>query len=96
MLLQSLHNPLLLVGILLVGLSLALQLMQVRLLERLENGFKNSRLSADQLDRCVLLARWAPVVLTVVGVTLLLFGLGDVQEAFEAAQEIEPEATYYR
>jgi len=86
MIVQTLHNPILGGGILLITLSLYLQLTLQRRLDRLETRFKDSRLSSDQLDRWVFCARWLPVLCTVLGVVLLIWGFNEALEAAEAAE----------
>jgi len=81
MIVQTLHNPILGGGILLIAVSLYLQLTLQRRLDRLETRFKDSRLSSAQLDKWVFCARWSPVVCTVFGVALLIWGFNEVLEA---------------
>jgi len=86
MIVQTLHNPILGGGILLIAVSLYLQLTLQRRLDRLETRFKDNRLSSEQLDRWTFLARWLPVVFTVIGVVLLIWGFNEALEAAEAAE----------
>ncbi|KXU35319.1 hypothetical protein AXK12_05585 [Cephaloticoccus capnophilus] len=86
MIVQSLHNPILGGGILLIAVSLYLQLTLQRRLDRLETRFKDNRLNSEQLDRWTFWARWLPVIFTVLGVVLLIWGFNEALEAAEAAE----------
>jgi len=86
MIVQTLHNPILGGGILLIAVSLYLQLTLQRRLDRLETRLKDGRLSPRQLDRWAFFARWFPVVCTVFGVVLLVWGFNVALEAAEAAE----------
>jgi len=83
---QTLHNPILGGGILLIAVSLYLQLTLQQRLDRLETRFKDNRLSAEWLDKWVLSARWLPVICTVIGVALLIWGFNVALEAAEAME----------
>jgi len=86
MIVETLHNPILGGGISLIAVSLYLQLTLQRRLDKLETRFKDNRLSSDQLDRWAFCARWLPVVCTVFGVVLLIWGFNEALEAAEAAE----------
>jgi len=86
MIVETLHNPILGGGILLIAVSLYLQLTLQRRLDTLETRFKNSRLSSDQLDKWVFCARWLPVFCTVLGVVLLVWGFNEALEAAKTAE----------
>jgi len=86
MIVETLHNPILGSGILLIAVSLYLQLTLQRRLDKLESRFKDGRLSSGQLDKWGFCARWLPVVCTVIGVGLLIWGFNEVLEVAEAAE----------
>jgi len=86
MIVQTLHNPILGGGIFLIAVSLYLQLTLQRRLDKLETRFKDSRLSSGQLDKWVFCARWLPILCTVLGVVLLIWGFNEAISAAEAAE----------
>jgi len=83
---QTLHNPILGGGIVLIAVSLYLQLTLQQRLDKLETRFKDNRLSAEWLDKWVLFTRWLPVICTVLGVALLIWGFNVALEAAEAME----------
>jgi|GEM_PF-786595 len=86
MIVQTLNNPILGIGILLIAISLYLQLTLQHRLDKLETRFKDNRISAARLDRSTFLARWLPIVFTVLGVLLLIWGFNEAVDAAKAAE----------